>query len=113
MGRGSFGLRSRRTEDHGVVDRRDGRNLERAKGLEPSTPTLARSCSTTELHPHPKMLTPTYARQRQSYDKCALRMQQPEDGLEPADSGPKPPNRSRTVQRRPPFALDRRVAAHS
>jgi hypothetical protein len=28
-------------------------NLERAKGLEPSTPTLARSCSTTELHPHP------------------------------------------------------------
>lgn len=28
--------------------------LERAKGLEPSTPTLARSCSTTELHPHPK-----------------------------------------------------------
>src|SRR3954454_24149789 len=27
--------------------------LERAKGLEPSTPTLARSCSTTELHPHP------------------------------------------------------------
>src|SRR5579872_2671354 len=32
-------------------------NLERAKGLEPSTPTLARSCSTTELHPHPKALT--------------------------------------------------------
>src|SRR5512139_1225460 len=30
------------------------RNLERAKGLEPSTPTLARSCSTTELHPHPR-----------------------------------------------------------
>ena len=30
-----------------------GRKLERAKGLEPSTPTLARSCSTTELHPHP------------------------------------------------------------
>src|SRR5512146_2277792 len=28
--------------------------LERAKGLEPSTPTLARSCSTTELHPHPR-----------------------------------------------------------
>src|SRR3954463_15486670 len=27
--------------------------LERAKGFEPSTPTLARSCSTTELHPHP------------------------------------------------------------
>jgi Ala-tRNA(Pro) deacylase len=27
--------------------------VERAKGFEPSTPTLARSCSTTELHPHP------------------------------------------------------------
>ena len=26
--------------------------LERAKGFEPSTPTLARSCSTPELHPH-------------------------------------------------------------
>ena len=30
------------------------KKLERAKGLEPSTPTLARSCSTTELHPHPR-----------------------------------------------------------
>jgi hypothetical protein len=29
-------------------------NLERAKGFEPSTPTLARSCSTPELHPRPK-----------------------------------------------------------
>src|SRR5207253_818356 len=28
--------------------------LERAKGFEPSTPTLARLCSTPELHPHPK-----------------------------------------------------------
>src|SRR5437868_14014530 len=27
--------------------------LERAKGFEPSTPTLARSCSTPELHPRP------------------------------------------------------------
>ena len=27
------------------------RNLERAKGFEPSTPTLARSCSTPELRP--------------------------------------------------------------
>src|SRR3984957_17609631 len=27
--------------------------LERAKGFEPSTPTLARSCSTPELLPHP------------------------------------------------------------
>ena len=30
------------------------RELERAKGFEPSTPTLARSCSTPELHPHPR-----------------------------------------------------------
>ena len=30
-----------------------GRTLERAKGFEPSTPTLARLCSTPELHPHP------------------------------------------------------------
>jgi hypothetical protein len=40
-------------------------HLERAKGLEPSTPTLARSCSTTELHPRPKELaamTPTTGR---------------------------------------------------
>ena len=28
--------------------------LERAKGFEPSTPTLARLCSTPELHPHPR-----------------------------------------------------------
>src|SRR5436190_12644007 len=27
--------------------------MERAKGFEPSTPTLARSCSTPELHPRP------------------------------------------------------------
>ena len=31
----------------------DPRKLERAKGFEPSTPTLARSCSTPELHLHP------------------------------------------------------------
>src|SRR4029077_9511240 len=35
--------------------------LERAKGLEPSTPTLARSCSTTELHPRPKALAAIHA----------------------------------------------------
>src|SRR3954470_443928 len=38
--------------DPGICHER--KNLERAKGLEPSTPTLARSCSTTELHPHPR-----------------------------------------------------------
>src|SRR3984957_10690381 len=51
------------------------RSLERAKGLEPSTPTLARSCSTTELHPHP-MPAAIARRQRQSYAKGAPRMQQ-------------------------------------
>ncbi|BAQ46944.1 hypothetical protein Maq22A_c19370 [Methylobacterium aquaticum] len=29
----------------------DNGQLERAKGFEPSTPTLARLCSTPELHP--------------------------------------------------------------
>ena len=29
----------------------DREKLERAKGFEPSTPTLARLCSTPELHP--------------------------------------------------------------
>src|SRR3954453_4059362 len=52
------------------------RNLERAKGLEPSTPTLARSCSTTELHPHP-LLAAIARRQRRTYAKCAPRLQQP------------------------------------
>src|SRR6185312_14278975 len=32
------------------------RRLERAKGFEPSTPTLARSCSTPELHPQNQAL---------------------------------------------------------
>src|ERR1700677_4833377 len=41
------------------------RKLERAKGFEPSTPTLARLCSTPELHPHP-------GRQLASADKPLL-----------------------------------------
>jgi hypothetical protein len=32
-------------------------SLERAKGFEPSTPTLARLCSTPELHPHPRRVS--------------------------------------------------------
>src|SRR5205823_1274994 len=36
-----------------LLGRRALQKLERAKGFEPSTPTLARSCSTPELHPHP------------------------------------------------------------
>ena len=51
-------------------------NLERAKGFEPSTPTLARSCSTTELHPHPRGRR-WCASDGQSYAKCGPRMQQP------------------------------------
>jgi hypothetical protein len=50
--------------------------LERAKGFEPSTPTLARSCSTTELHPHPRGRR-WCADDGQSYAKCGPRMQQP------------------------------------
>ena len=42
--------------------------LERAKGFEPSTPTLARSCSTPELHPHPLGSRPS-GRQTRSYAK--------------------------------------------
>src|SRR3569623_709358 len=39
----------------------DWKILERAKGFEPSTPTLARSCSTPELHPHQKWTAPSAA----------------------------------------------------
>src|ERR1700721_461891 len=52
-------------------------NLERAKGFEPSTPTLARRCSTTELHPHPSVWRRHLAGNGQSYAKCGSRMQQP------------------------------------
>ena len=34
-----------------VLEPRNLEVLERVKGFEPSTPTLARLCSTTELHP--------------------------------------------------------------
>jgi hypothetical protein len=46
---------------------RASQKLERAKGFEPSTPTLARSCSTTELHPHPCW---RYSAHRQRADLC-------------------------------------------
>jgi hypothetical protein len=49
--------------------------LERAKGFEPSTPTLARSCSTTELHPHPCERR-NRAADAQTYAKSGGRMQQ-------------------------------------
>ena len=74
--------------------------LERAKGLEPSTPTLARSCSTTELHPHPG-LTAIAHRQRQSYAKCGPRMQQPaQAGKPPADNAAKRVNAFQMTQDR-------------
>ena len=49
------------------------RKLERAKGFEPSTPTLARSCSTPELHPHPLDIWPNrdIGRQGRSYSQKA------------------------------------------
>ena len=46
-------------------------NLERAKGFEPSTPTLARSCSTPELHPHPRSWRRWVRRQRA--ELCQMR----------------------------------------
>jgi hypothetical protein len=57
-----------------------GGNLERAKGFEPSTPTLARSCSTPELHPHPWEGRLNVTGDRQTYAKCGPRMQQPATG---------------------------------
>ena len=42
--------------------------LERAMGFEPTTPTLARLCSTPELHPHPREVR-TAAAASQSYAK--------------------------------------------
>jgi hypothetical protein len=59
-------------------------NLERAKGFEPSTPTLARSCSTTELHPHPRDWRRAITDNGQSYAKCGPRMQQLVRGPESA-----------------------------
>ena len=40
----------------------DNGTLERAKGFEPSTPTLARSCSTPELRPLWRRMTGTTLR---------------------------------------------------
>ena len=50
--------------------------LERAKGFEPSTPTLARLCSTPELHPHP--FPPVHRTGRGAlYDANEFALQQP------------------------------------
>ncbi len=46
--------------------------LERAKGFEPSTPTLARLCSTPELHP----LAPVISVRQALYGLTTLRLQQ-------------------------------------
>ena len=53
------------------------RHLERAKGFEPSTPTLARLCSTTELHPHPDVATTVIDRRSRLYDSSEREMQLP------------------------------------
>ena len=50
--------------------------LERAKGFEPSTPTLARSCSTPELHPHHRELAGRKRAAGQTYAKSGHAMQQ-------------------------------------
>ena len=44
------GPRPNKPRNHLILPKK----LERAKGFEPSTPTLARLCSTPELHPHPR-----------------------------------------------------------
>src|SRR3569623_3658818 len=54
--------------------------LERAKGFEPSTLTLARLCSTPELHPHSK------PRDRRSLGRAATRAYMPN---RKADCNPK------------------------
>ena len=41
-----------------------GAYLERAMGFEPTTPTLARLCSTPELHPHPQKEVTAQAAER-------------------------------------------------
>src|SRR6202011_367425 len=69
------------------------KNLERAKGFEPSTPTLARSCSTPELHPHPREARRRGTAGRATYAKSRRRLQQSNDGSrEPAFWGIRPPN---------------------
>ena len=55
---GLKGLAPLATIDYPATTRLDS-ELERAKGFEPSTPTLARLCSTTELHPHPYRVAAT------------------------------------------------------
>ena len=54
-----------------LIDWSLAEKLERAKGFEPSTPTLARSCSTPELHPHPLVVWPKslIGRQGRSYSQ--------------------------------------------
>jgi hypothetical protein len=59
------------------------KKLERAKGFEPSTPTLARSCSTTELHPHPSGLTAI--RRRQRAELCQIRLPNATARVRPSD----------------------------
>ena len=51
------------------------KNLERARGFEPPTPTLARLCSTPELHPHrPRRVGPqrTYLSPRDRLCKACV-----------------------------------------
>src|SRR3954469_17505777 len=81
--------------------------LERAKGLEPSTPTLARSCSTTELHPHPRSRQ-RVRRQRAPYAACRRGMQQLDEptGQVPSQdfsaAGFSPVFTAQPAKRRPP-----------
>src|SRR3954466_11530754 len=64
------GKRNSPLERRALVDFGLGKELERAKGFAPLTPTLARSCSTTELSPHPG-LAAISRRDRHSYAECS------------------------------------------
>jgi hypothetical protein len=47
--------------------------LERAKGFEPSTPTLARLCSTPELHPLTRYIGMRHGLYRHPVDLCNMK----------------------------------------
>ena len=91
-------------------------NLERAKGLEPSTPTLARSCSTTELHPHPiapATITPATGRPMPKADLECNSQATVVRRINRSKSWPKPPNRPRTIDRGPPMRTGHGFVASS
>src|SRR3984893_18949677 len=80
--------------------------LERAKGLEPSTPTLARSCSTTELHPHPNDWRRSLAGNGRAMPNAAYECNSRHEGR----NGPKIPISPDMSRNRPETAGERPLA---